>query len=79
MVKMVNFMCILLQFLKAFKGIHHTLLNNPSEKNKDINCLVSGEVGFCHQRNLETNLGKRNLILGDCVGVRIAYEGWDLY
>jgi len=55
------------------------LLNNPSEKNKDINCLVSAEVGFCHQRNLETNLGKRNLILRDCVGVRIAYEGWDLY
>ena len=55
------------------------LLNNPSEKNKDINCLVSAEVGFCHQRNLETTLGKRNLILGDCVGVRIAYERWDLY
>lgn len=49
-----------------------------SEKNKDISGLVSAEAGFCHHRNLETNLAKRNLILRDCVGVGIAYEGWDL-
>ena len=43
-------MCILLQFLKAFKGIHHMLLNNPSEHGVSVQYQTQY---FCSKINAE--------------------------